>query len=91
MGVLEDEKQNLGQAGRGKPSLGVCKLHTQACMLGGAVRGEGGAELRQSSSSTTLKSSNRLGRMHTHCILLPYSDVIMILHLSVFGILGRFQ
>lgn len=32
--VLEDEKQNPGPAGRGKPSVAMCKLHRPACWVG---------------------------------------------------------
>lgn len=91
MGVLEDEKQNLGRAGRWEPSVAICAFykHKLVCWLGQLQRGEVEAEEAESylhlyvqtyiySETSSVKVFKCLGIMYIHCVILPHSDVIMI-------------
>lgn len=87
VGELEDEKQKVGQAGRGEPSVGHSNSTSLDVGWGAGVEGEAG--LRQSPTSISLcklkvtqrptpYSSKCLGRTYVHYILLPHSDVTLI-------------
>lgn len=91
MGVLEDEKQNLGRAGRWEPSVANAHSTSTSSYVGwGSFRGgEVEAEEAESylhlyvqtyiySETSSEKVFKCLGKMYIHCVILPHSDVIMI-------------